>query len=393
MTSPRDSSDAGSPPLIHVYLHDTDLLDRRRRAALRSSSVCSHDVRGRSTSTRWLRSSMTTTPCSRGTTWRGSKIGVSKAAPPAERPRPAPPQPMTGRDVRASRLYVLSRGPILTLVRRVLSVSALVILDVAGLALGFTRPRVPPAHRGRRGRSLEPALAGRPGGVAEVRGADHGARLRTGRALQAARRAGRGRTDPCLSHRGRAHRARSGSVPATTSRPRVSSRPVVVSAVTIGLFRAAYDSASLEVMRAVGIRRRVVLVGEGESLAACGSPSPRLAAASRTSSSGQSHRTGAGHAPPRLACRAPARARAGTTRRGDPRRGRLRRTHGPRGRRAGAPSGDQGAPRARHDGATRPARRVRPGSGSAALRASAACADRLGLGGRRDSICSSARSC
>ncbi len=41
---------------------------------------------------------------------------------------------------------------------------------------------------------------------------------------------------------------------------------VVVSALTIGLFRAAYESASLEVMRAMGIRRRVVLVGEGESL-------------------------------------------------------------------------------------------------------------------------------
>ena len=35
--------------------------------------------------------------------------------------------------------------------------------------------------------------------------------------------------------------------------------------MTIGLFRAAYESASLEVMRAAGIRRRVVLVGEGES--------------------------------------------------------------------------------------------------------------------------------
>ena len=41
---------------------------------------------------------------------------------------------------------------------------------------------------------------------------------------------------------------------------------VVVSAVTIGLLRAAYESASLEVMRAAGIRRRVVLVGAGESL-------------------------------------------------------------------------------------------------------------------------------
>jgi exopolysaccharide biosynthesis polyprenyl glycosylphosphotransferase len=42
---------------------------------------------------------------------------------------------------------------------------------------------------------------------------------------------------------------------------------VVVSALTIGLLRAAYESASLEVMRAAGIRRRVILVGEGESLA------------------------------------------------------------------------------------------------------------------------------
>jgi exopolysaccharide biosynthesis polyprenyl glycosylphosphotransferase len=41
---------------------------------------------------------------------------------------------------------------------------------------------------------------------------------------------------------------------------------VVMSALTIGLFRAAYESISLEVMRAAGVRRRVVLVGEGESL-------------------------------------------------------------------------------------------------------------------------------
>jgi exopolysaccharide biosynthesis polyprenyl glycosylphosphotransferase len=42
---------------------------------------------------------------------------------------------------------------------------------------------------------------------------------------------------------------------------------VVLSALTIGLLRAAYQSVSLELMRAAGIRRRVVLVGEGESLA------------------------------------------------------------------------------------------------------------------------------
>jgi exopolysaccharide biosynthesis polyprenyl glycosylphosphotransferase len=41
---------------------------------------------------------------------------------------------------------------------------------------------------------------------------------------------------------------------------------VVVSALTIGLLRAAYESATLEVMRAAGFRRRVILVGAGESL-------------------------------------------------------------------------------------------------------------------------------
>ena len=41
---------------------------------------------------------------------------------------------------------------------------------------------------------------------------------------------------------------------------------VVTSALTIGLLRAAYASFSLEVMRVAGVRRRVVLAGEGESL-------------------------------------------------------------------------------------------------------------------------------
>jgi exopolysaccharide biosynthesis polyprenyl glycosylphosphotransferase len=41
---------------------------------------------------------------------------------------------------------------------------------------------------------------------------------------------------------------------------------VVVSALAIGLLRAAYESTALEVMRAAGIRRRVVLVGAGDSL-------------------------------------------------------------------------------------------------------------------------------
>jgi exopolysaccharide biosynthesis polyprenyl glycosylphosphotransferase len=42
---------------------------------------------------------------------------------------------------------------------------------------------------------------------------------------------------------------------------------VAVSFLTIGVLRSAYDSVTLELMRAAGVRRKVVLVGEGEGLA------------------------------------------------------------------------------------------------------------------------------
>jgi len=42
---------------------------------------------------------------------------------------------------------------------------------------------------------------------------------------------------------------------------------VATSALSIGLLRAAYDSLSLEVMRFAGVRRRLLLVGEGDTLA------------------------------------------------------------------------------------------------------------------------------
>ena len=41
---------------------------------------------------------------------------------------------------------------------------------------------------------------------------------------------------------------------------------IVTCTLSIGVFRAAYDSAALEAMRLMGVRRRVVLVGEGDSL-------------------------------------------------------------------------------------------------------------------------------
>ena len=161
---------------------------------------------------------------------------------------------------------------------------------------------------------------------------------------------------------------------------------VVTSAIAIGLLRAAYESVSLELMRAAGIRRRVVLVGEGEQPLS----------------------------PARVARRVARRARVRVRRRASLGRGgaglRLL------GSRAELPlvlddvrpdevilteadfdertvlevveqahrPGDQGAPRARHDRAPRAARRVRARAGRAALRAPAAGADRLGLGGQAD---------
>ena len=205
----------------------------------------------------------------RGTTWRGSKLqGVSKAAPPAETPRPVPVQSLAGRDVRASRLYLLSRGPIVSLVRRTLSVAALVILDVVALALGIYLALVIRQLVAGDGDILW-GLLWREGPAEWLKFAAPITVLvfaQSGLYRERERRPGAGRILACLIVVALIVLAfgigtgydftTSGLIPTS----------VVVSAVTIGLFRAAYESASLEVMRAVGVRRRVVLVGEGESL-------------------------------------------------------------------------------------------------------------------------------
>ena len=168
---------------------------------------------------------------------------------------------------------------------------------------------------------------------------------------------------------------------------------VFVSAMTIGLFRAAYDSASLELMRAAGIRRRVVLVGEAESPSRLRQSLSAARGGLTTSSSGQSTRTSAGHPPPRLAGRASARARAGPPRRGDPRRGRLPRTR--RSSRSSSRRTDQGTRAPAPDITEPPVQRGEyvPGQELPLLPASAAGADRSGLGGQEgDSTCVSSLS-
>jgi exopolysaccharide biosynthesis polyprenyl glycosylphosphotransferase len=181
---------------------------------------------------------------------------------------PAPTPPPPPRDVRASRFYLLSRGPILSVIRRVLSVAALVTLDVAGLALGMYIALVVRQLVTGDGDILW-GLLWREGPAEWLKFAAPITVLvfaQAGLYRQRELRPGAGRILACLIVVALIVLAfgigtgydftTSGLIPTS----------VVFAAVTIGLLRAAYESVSLELMRAAGIRRRVVLVGAGESL-------------------------------------------------------------------------------------------------------------------------------
>ena len=182
--------------------------------------------------------------------------------------RPAPKQPQPGRDVRASRLYVLSRGPILSVVGRVLSVAALVVLDVAGLALGIYLALVIRELVTGDGDVLW-SLLWREGPAEWLKFAAPITVLvfaQAGLYRRRELRPGAGRILACLIVVALIVLAFGIGTGYDFSTSGLIPTSVVVSAVTIGLLRAAYESASLELMRAAGIRRRVVLVGAGESL-------------------------------------------------------------------------------------------------------------------------------
>ena len=193
---------------------------------------------------------------------------MSKLAPPAEPSSPAPAPPQPGKDIRASRVYVFSRRPLLALVRRALSVAALIVLDVAGLALGIYLALV-----------FREAVRGEGDilwGLLWDEGPAEWLKFAAPITVLVFAQAGLYRTRERRPGWGRILASlivvalivlafglgtdydftTSGLIPTS----------VVISALTIGLLRAAYDSISLEVLRTLGVRRRVVLVGEGESL-------------------------------------------------------------------------------------------------------------------------------
>ena len=209
------------------------------------------------------------TPSTGGRSEPRSKLpGVSKAAPPAETSRPAPTQPVEGRDVRASRLYLLSRGPILSVVRRVVSFAALVLLDVVGLALGIYLALVIRQVVAGDGDVLW-GLLWREGPAEWLKFVAPITILvfaQSGLYRNRELRPGAGRILACLIVVALIVLAFGIGTGYDFSTSGLIPTSVLVSALTIGLLRAAYESATLEVMRAAGIRRRVVLVGTGDSL-------------------------------------------------------------------------------------------------------------------------------
>jgi exopolysaccharide biosynthesis polyprenyl glycosylphosphotransferase len=195
-------------------------------------------------------------------------VSGTKIAPPAE-PPPGRSPPPTRRDVRASRLYILSRRPILSVVRRALSVAALIFLDIVGLALGIYIALVVRQLVRGEGDVLW-GLLWREGPAEWLKFVAPITVLvfaQAGLYRVRERRPGVGRMVASLIVVALIVYAFGYGTDYDFSTSGLIPTAVVMSALAIGLLRAAYESVSLELMRLAGIRRRVVLVGEGESLA------------------------------------------------------------------------------------------------------------------------------
>ena len=171
-------------------------------------------------------------------------------------------------DVRRSGLYLLSRRPYVAFIRRLLSVVALVALDVLALTLGLFLALV-----------LRELIHGNSSIYWTLlwEGPRHWLRFlapitlilfwQAGLYAPRERRPGAGRIVPSLilvaaivyafAFGNGYHFSTAGLVPTAT----------LTCAIVVVVLRAAYESVSLELLRVAGVRRRAILVGEGESLA------------------------------------------------------------------------------------------------------------------------------
>ncbi len=190
------------------------------------------------------------------------------AAPSAARPEAPPgPAPQEPRDVRSSRLYLVSRGPVLGFVRRLLSIAVLVALDLSGLALGLMAALV--IRTLVYGDTVFWSLLWDTGPgewlpfLAPITVLVF---LQSGLYAARERRAGSGRVVSSLVLVALIVLAFGFGTDYDFTTTGLIPTATVTCALAIGLLRAAYESFSLELLRVVGIRRRAVLVGGGASL-------------------------------------------------------------------------------------------------------------------------------
>ena len=170
------------------------------------------------------------------------------------------------RDVRALRPYVLQRGPVRTLLRRLLAVTTLVLLDTVGLALGIYVALV--LRSGVYGDPVLWSLLWRTE-------ADEWLPFlvpitllvfwQAGLYASRERRAGLGRVASSLLLVAAIVVAFGYGTGYDFNTTGLIPTALVLCALSIGLLRAAYDSAAVEVERLFHARRRALLLGDRES--------------------------------------------------------------------------------------------------------------------------------
>ena len=172
------------------------------------------------------------------------------------------------RDVRASRPYLLSRGRVRSFVRRVLAIAVLAGLDALGLALGLYAALVV--------RSLvfgDEILwsllweAGPAEWLPFLLPITWLVFWQAGLYATRERRAGAGRVASSLVLVAAITLAFGWGTDYDFTTSGLIPTACVTAALVIGGLRAAYDSLTLEFQRVLKVRRRILLVGEGEELA------------------------------------------------------------------------------------------------------------------------------
>jgi exopolysaccharide biosynthesis polyprenyl glycosylphosphotransferase len=192
-------------------------------------------------------------------------------SPPATTSDPAEQVPIiaTPADVRAGRPYLLTRGTLRALGRRVLAIATLATLDAAGLALGLYAALV-----------LRSLVFGDEifWGLLWTTGPAEWLRFlipitllvfwQAGLYASREQRAGAGRVAASLVLVAAITLAFGWGTGYDFTTSGLIPTACVTSALVIGGLRAAYDSFTVELQRVLKVRRRVLLVGEGEGLAA-----------------------------------------------------------------------------------------------------------------------------